>query len=374
MEKEMVVKITDNILSPLGTTTDANYEAVKSGRTALALHTSDSPAVMPYYASLIPDEMLALDGGYTRFERMCILSVTEALRGCTVDPSSDRLLFIISTTKGNVRLLSGERGEGRVLLGDAARAVATHFGNKVDPVVVSNACISGLCAQIEAMRLIEAGAYDYVVVVGADEQPPFIVSGFQSLKALSAERCRPFDADRKGLNLGEAAATVVYGREGYPVGGKWTIRCGAVRNDANHISGPSRTGEGSFQALRRVLGTVKPDEVGFINAHGTATLYNDEMESIAIERAGLQDVPVGSLKGTYGHTMGAAGILETLVSMRAIEDGTLLATAGFQRLGVSRPLHVLAENGVTDRRTFIKLISGFGGCNAAAAFTMMNTD
>ena len=123
-----------------------------------------------------------------------------------------------------------------------------------------------------------------------------------------------------------------------------------------------------------MLGTVKPDEVGFINAHGTATLYNDEMESIAIERAGLQDVPVGSLKGTYGHTMGAAGILETLVSMRAIEDGTLLATAGFQRLGVSRPLHVLAENGVTDRRTFIKLISGFGGCNAAAAFTMMNTD
>ena len=364
----MVVKIADNILSPLDITTVGNYQAVKSGHSALRLHKSDNPAVAPFFASVVPDEMLSMEGDYSKFERMCILSVGTALRQCDVDPVSDRVLFIVSTTKGNVHLLSDGAGKGRLLLGDSAKAIAEYFGNRVEPVVVSNACISGLCAQIEAMRLIERGEYDYAVVVGADVQSPFIISGFQSLKALSDEACRPFDAERRGLNLGEAAATIIYGKKETPVEGDWVILNGAVRNDANHISGPSRTGEGSYLALRSVLSGLDVDDIAFVNAHGTATLYNDEMESIAIARAGLLDVPVGSLKGYYGHTMGAAGILETLVSMHAVEDGTVLGTMGFEKLGVSNPISVRSENGVTDKKSFIKLISGFGGCNAAAAF------
>lgn len=391
MEEEMVVKIADNILSPLGNTTDANYQAVKAGHSALSLHHSDNPVVAPYFASLLPEEMLTVEGDYSKFERMCIQSMGVALSQCDVDPTSSKVLFIVSTTKGNVHLLdskvvatSSDR-QGRLLLGDSARTIAAHFGNNVEPVVVSNACISGLCAQIEAMRLIEAGMFDYVVVVGADVQSPFIVSGFQSLKALSDDACRPFDAERRGLNLGEAAATVIYGRLSntpytlhptpytlHPTPyTPWVIRSGAIRNDANHISGPSRTGEGSYLALRSVLKGLNSNDIAFVNAHGTATLYNDEMESIAITRAGLQNVPVGSLKGYYGHTMGAAGILETLISMQAVEDGTVLATRGFQKLGVSNPILVQNDNGVTDKKTFIKLISGFGGCNAAAAFELL---
>ena len=146
---------------------------------------------------------------------------------------------------------------------------------------------------------------------------------------------------------------------------------GVVRNDANHISGPSRTGEGSFRALQVAMAEskLKANDLACLNVHGTATLYNDEMESIAIGRAGLAEVPVNALKGYYGHTLGAAGILETLLTMRALDDGQVPATRGFDTLGVSVPLSVSSENRVVSKKAFVKLLSGFGGCNAAAAFT-----
>ena len=308
------------------------------------------------------------DKSYTFFEKIIILSAAKALKDIDIDAASERVLFILSTTKGNVFLLD-QRETGfpkeRVLLGQAARQLTEFFHNPNAPIVVSNACISGVCAQIEAMRNLESGDYDYVVVVGADVQSAFIVSGFQSFKAGSVEPCKPFDANRTGLNLGDAAATLIYTRKEKVSDNDWVACRGAIRNDANHISGPSRTGEGSYRALHAVLGDMNPDQMAFINTHGTATLYNDEMESVAIERAGLSAVPVNGLKGYYGHTMGAAGILETILSMRAIDDNNILATKGFETLGVTHPLVLSNENQPTNKRAFIKLLSGFGGCNAA---------
>jgi 3-oxoacyl-[acyl-carrier-protein] synthase-1 len=253
----------------------------------------------------------------------------------------------------------------RVRLGMAAKQMTDYFHNPNTPIVVSNACISGVCAQIQAMRELESGHFDYVVTVGADVQSAFIVSGFQSFKALSVDPCKPFDANRTGLNLGDAAATIIYTRKDNTTENDWVACRGAIRNDANHISGPSRTGEGSYRALRAVLGDVNPEKLAFINTHGTATLYNDEMESVAIERTGLAQVPVNGLKGYYGHTMGAAGILETILSMQATDDNNILATRGFETLGVTHPLMLSNQNQPTDKRAFIKLLSGFGGCNAA---------
>jgi 3-oxoacyl-[acyl-carrier-protein] synthase-1 len=182
---------------------------------------------------------------------------------------------------------------------------------------------------------------------------------------LSDEPCRPFSANRKGLNLGEASAAVVYAKGD---GEGWRMLGGGVRNDANHISGPSRTGEGSYLALRSVLKGLNSNDIAFVNAHGTATLYNDEMESIAIDRAGLADIPLFSLKGIYGHTMGAAGVLETILSMQAVEHGVVFGTHGYHGLGVSRQVNISADNRTTDKLSFVKLLSGFGGCNAAMKF------
>ena len=374
----MIVGVANNIISPLGMSTAENYAAVKSGQSALKCYEGKWGLPEPFVASLVDRDKVeqafsafADKGEYTFFEKMIILSASRAIQEAGINTASERVQFILSTTKGNVFLLDKretEFPEERVLLGSAARQMIDFFQNPNPPIVVSNACISGVCAQIEAMRNLESGCFDYVVVVGCDVQSSFIVSGFQSFKALSAEPCKPFDAHRCGLNLGDAAATIIYTRKDTVSSNEWVACRGAVRNDANHISGPSRTGEGSFRALKIALGNVAPDQIAFINAHGTATVYNDEMESVAIERAGLSHVPVNGLKGYYGHTMGAAGILETILSMCAIDENNILATRGFETLGVTHPLVVFNQNQATEKQMFIKLLSGFGGCNAALLF------
>lgn len=371
MERAMIVKIADTIISPLGCSTEENYQAVKAGCSALReYHWEDLPE--PFVASLMEGERWKGNDVLTRFETLVIGAINQILPQIDFDISSPRVIIILSTTKGNVDLLEGRDGtpaDSSPYPGETARKIAAHFGNPNRPIVVSNACISGLCAQIAAVRALESGRYDYAVVVGADVQSRFIISGFQSFKALSPEPCKPFDAHRLGLNLGEAAAAIVYQRAEKAQSGQWVARAGAICNDANHISGPSRTGEGSFRALKTVLEDADVDDIAFVNVHGTATLYNDEMESIAIERAGLIDKPVNSLKGYYGHTMGAAGVMEVILSMRAVEDHTILGTKGFDSLGVSKNVKVSSEHRSTDKNSFIKLLSGFGGCNAAMLFT-----
>ena len=363
----MIVCVAHNIISPLGVTSAENYAAVKSGRSALRRYDGLWGLPEPFVASLL-DRKVYADTKYTNDERIVIDSISKALENTDIDVTSSKVLFIISTTKGNVFLLNKrEKGypQERVRLGMMAQVVTRHFGNPNEAIVVSNACISGVCAQIEAMRYLESGAYDYVIVCGVDVQSAFIVSGFQSFKALSPDECKPFDANRCGLNLGDAAATIIYTRKDKVGDNEWVACRGTIRNDANHISGPSRTGEGSYRALRATLGNFAAEKLAFINAHGTATSYNDEMESVAIERAGLAGVPVNSLKGYYGHTMGAAGVLETIISMQAVDDHNILGTRGFETIGVTHPLDVSNQNRATEKRAFIKLLSGFGGCNAA---------
>lgn len=376
----MIRKIADNITSPLGFTTADNYKAVCEGKSCLKIYDGKWKLPEHFVASLFQDNQIGdifaseihTDNIYTRFEKMVLLSATKAIQDSGIDASSEKTIFILSTTKGNVSLL--ERNvpgvdDDRVLLGVMANVISRHFNNTNMPVVVSNACISGVCAQIVANRCLESGKYDNAVVIGADEQSPFIVSGFQSFRALSPEVCRPFSKNRNGLNLGEAAATIIYQHCDNFIDG-WQAVKGAIRNDANHISGPSRTGEGSYRALKYVMNDeVVPDDIACVNVHGTATAYNDEMESIAISRAGLSDTPVNGYKGYYGHTMGAAGVLESILSMKALDDGLILATRGFDEIGVTHPVNISNKIRHTDKKTFIKLLSGFGGCNAAMLFS-----
>jgi 3-oxoacyl-(acyl-carrier-protein) synthase len=354
-----VVCMGESILSPLGATPAENFAAVCRGESALQRYEGMFGVHEPFVASLMDRDRWTVPGR-TFFDSIVVEAARRAVEAAGIDPASPRTAFILSTIKGNIEFIDTQD----VTLAASARRLADAFGNPNPAVVVSNACISGLAALLQGRRMLLSGSYDHVVVVGAEVQSRFIVTGFQSLKALSEAPCKPFDAARDGLNLGEAAAAVVlgFGDEG------WELVDGAVRNDANHISGPSRTGEGSFKALRYVLRHTSPEELAFVNVHGTSTLYNDEMEAIAIDRAGLLDVPVNALKGTFGHTMGAAGILESILSMHAVEAGLVLPTHGFSELGVSRPVRVSAEAGQTGKRAFVKLLSGFGGVNGALLF------
>ena len=343
------------MVTPVGDTPEAVFQAVRTGRSALRLYQAGPE---PYVASLLSRE--GFDGP-SFFEDIAVKAARKALEQAGLEPSCPRVGLVLSTIKGNVELLDRED----VSLAASAARIAAALGMSTPPVVVSNACISGLAALLQGMRMLRDGAYDHVLVVGAEVQSRFIVSGFQSLKALSLQPCKPFDAARDGLNLGEAAAAMVLSSaEKSP----WELVDGAVRNDANHISGPSRTGEGSYNALKYLLPLVNREKLAFVNVHGTATLYNDEMEAIALDRAGLLDVPVNALKGIFGHTMGAAGILESIVSMLACDKGVVLPTRGFSELGVSRPVRVSAQEMPTQGSEFIKLLSGFGGVNGALLF------
>ena len=376
----MIRKIADNITSPLGLTTADNYKAVCEGKSCLKRYEGKWELPEPFVASLFQDGQIEdmfiseinSDDAYTRFEKMVLLSATKAIEDSGIDASSDKTIFVLSTTKGNVSLLEKNVcgvDDNRVLLGVMANVISCHFGNSNMPIVVSNACISGVCAQIVAKRCLESSKYDNAVVIGADEQSPFIVSGFMSFRVLSPEVCHPFSKNRNGLNLGEAAATIIYQRCDNVIDG-WQAVKGAIRNDANHISGPSRTGEGSYRALKYVMtDEVVPADIAVVNVHGTATVYNDDMESIALSRAGLSDTPINGYKGYYGHTMGAAGILESILSMKALDNGLILPTRGFDEIGVTHPVNISNKYRHTDKKKFIKLLSGFGGCNVAMLFS-----
>jgi 3-oxoacyl-[acyl-carrier-protein] synthase-1 len=385
----MTILLNDNIISGLGFTSEENFLNVKRGISGLRRYTDRYGIPEPFVASEIDggrledafDAMACKTAGrkvipkYTKLEKAAILSVSEALKNIPIDPSDGKVLFVFSSTKGNVFLLDETERDGyereQLFLWRSAELISSFFGNRNRPVTVSNACISGLSALITAQRALRTGRYDYAIVTGADVLSRFIIAGFQSFKALSQEVCKPFDAGRTGLNIGEAAATMILAEQDEAPSGHVEFVTAATGNDANHISGPSRTGEGSYLALRKVLENVDVNDIAFISAHGTATPYNDEMEAISLTRAGLQNVPVNSLKGYFGHTLGAAGVLESIVAARALKEGLLLGTYGFETPGLSTPLNIVKETVTAGRKKhFIKLLSGFGGCNIAALYTI----
>lgn len=378
MEEKMVVKIGDSLLTAFGLGTTKSYEAVKAGQSCLGRQEGKWELPEPFIASFIEDRLLEeecrklhIGKEYTRFEQMAIIVANEAIRQAGVDPQGQDVRFILSTTKGNVDQLGLPHvDDGKLDLPSTASRIARWFGNPNKPITVSNACISGLHAQIEAWRILRGEMANIAIILAADTLSPFVVSGFQVFRAASDEPCRPFDEERLGLNLGEAAACAIYKRVSPEEvkAGSWVIGKGAVYNDAYHISHPSRTAEGSFRALKAVAGGYTAEDFAMVNVHGTATLYNDEMESTALYRAGLSNVPINSLKGYFGHTMGATGLLETLITMRSLEDGTILGTKGYHAEGVCHHVDISEENRPAKGKRFIKLISGFGGCNAAVRY------
>jgi 3-oxoacyl-[acyl-carrier-protein] synthase-1 len=361
----MAYIIADNIISPLGETSEENYLSVKAGKSGIRAYEPGTCNIPEgFYASLLFEdfETLAL-----RSAQKAIANAQKTMGNAQLELKGKRTAFILSSTKGNI--------EENISLADSAQRIASQLGIDAKPIVVCNACISGLSALILGNRLIDSGLYDAAIVCGCDTPRQFILSGFQSLKALSPEPCRPFDMERMGLNLGEAAATLILSKN--PIqGNSWRMGDGFIRNDAFHISTPSKTADGLYLSLQRTLesftkeisSTCKQidmkEHLSFINTHGTATLFNDQMESVAIGRAGLSELPANAYKSFWGHTMGAAGILETIISMKAIDDDTILGTRGFSELGVSGKMNICAENRPTDKKGFIKMLSGFGGCNA----------
>ena len=375
--KEVFIS-SDNILSPLGFTSAENFTQLKKSVSGIRKQADDTMSEQPFYASLfgkkgrLPND--AIHERYTKFEKLLIASISNALETGNIGPGDKKTVLIISSTKGNISLLETETYSKdlnkRIALHTSAKLVAEYFHFANQPIIVSNACISGILAIITGMRMIRSGQYENAVIAGADVISKFVMSGFQSFQAISERPCRPFDAVRNGINLGEGAGTIILSsNKKYAKGIK--ITGGSVSNDANHISGPSRTGEELYHAISRAMedADLYPTEIDFISAHGTATVYNDEMEAKAITLANLQAVPLNSLKGYFGHTLGAAGLIESIVSIYSMKENLILPAMGFQEMGVTKPLNICTALSKVTLQNCLKTASGFGGCNAAVIFS-----
>jgi 3-oxoacyl-[acyl-carrier-protein] synthase I len=375
MRGQDVFVVADNVFTPLGKATAENFENLKQGKSVVTKHSDQSISPQPFYAALFDkDRGLFKDNNHTKFESLLIASITDALKQCGIEASNSKTVLIISSTKGNISLLETENNtpelEEKISLSASAKLVARHFGFGNPPIIVSNACVSGVIAIITGMRLLRTGQYENAVIAGADVISEFILSGFQSFQALSQQVCKPFDKDRDGLNLGEGAGTIILSSNKKHEG-NIRVLGGGISNDANHISGPSRTGEELSFAINQALkdADVSANDIDFISAHGTATVYNDEMEANAIALSGLASVPLNSLKANYGHTLGAAGLIESIVSVRSLQENIILPTLGFKQNGVTKPVSIVRSPVNAKTKNFLKTASGFGGCNAAVVFS-----
>ncbi|MEJ5052273.1 beta-ketoacyl synthase N-terminal-like domain-containing protein [Chryseobacterium culicis] len=374
MRKE--IYITDySCVTPLGFNVDNNWKALLEGQSGVDLHKIiDNQDA--FHASMIDSEKLneefnrfftQNDNNYfTRLEKMLLLSIKPLVEQHTI---SEDTAFILSTTKGNISLLKNqsELPEG-VYLSKLAGKIADFFGFKTKPIVVSNACVSGVMAIAVAKNMIQAGKYKDAFVIAGDELSEFVISGFNSFQAIGSGPCKPYDKNRDGINIGEAAAAVyITSNPSQNEKFRFKVLGDSAVNDANHISGPSRTGDGLYASIRNAMteANVSSEQIDFISAHGTATLYNDEMEAIAFNRMELQNIPLNSMKGYYGHCLGASGLLENIISMESALHSTLLPSKNFEEMGITQPVNIIKDNQTANIRFILKTASGFGGCNAA---------
>jgi len=342
------------LVSPLGIGIEAHFNALSTQQSGLKVHEQSGFN----NENWVLGKMSNLSGN--RYDSLLKIALNDLKK--KYHPtilSSEKTLFILSSTKANLEALPHDTfASTRSILKDLT-------SNPNAPVIISNACISGVMAINTAADYLKANKFEDAIIIGIDALFDFVVYGFQSLFALSDEAAKPFDKHRKGISIGEACG-IVHLTKTKPQ--KFAVKYigGTSSNDANHISGPSRTGEGLVRAIEKNLAQAKlrSSDIDFISAHGTGTLYNDEMESIAFSRTQLSAAPLNSLKGYFGHTLGAAGVIETIVSMLSMEHQLVFPSLGFDEQGTTEKLNIVKQLESAKIHTILKTASGFGGGNA----------
>lgn len=341
-------------ISPIGNGVNENFDALMKGTSGIQLNENSGFNKENWYLSKINS---ITENRYDTLLKRAFVDLKKSYSNELL--SSNKTIFIVSSTKGNIEALPTDT------FASTREIIKNETGNSNNVVLVSNACISGVIAVNLAADYLNYSGFETAIIIGIDIVSDFVLYGFQSLFALSDKPVQPFDKNRKGISLGEACGIIV-GTKEKPTHFSVEYLGGASSNDANHISGPSRTAEGLYRAINKTLeiAAIQNTEIDYISAHGTGTLYNDEMESIAFNRCQLQSVPINSLKGFYGHTLGASGIIETLVCMLSIEHQTLIESKGFEEQGTTQEINILKNTQKAAVKTILKTASGFGGGNA----------
>jgi len=367
--KKNVYILSDSVITPLGSTTQENLQQIYAGVTAIKQYSNEQFGT--YYTSRFDPESSVLSGKegskFTKIERLFIASIEQALASLSIRTDQADVLFVFASTKGNIDQLENSAFDfNRLRIGVMANYITNYFNNTNRPIVVSNACISGVQAIEYACKELQRDTYKYIIVTGADVASDFVLSGFHSFQAMSPFVCKPFDKDRAGVSIGEGCGTIILTTE-KPDKEAIEILAVTSSNDANHLSGPSRTGDGLSNAILAAMkeADVQSDQIDIISAHGTATMYNDEMESLAFQTAEITQASIYSVKGNIGHTLGAAGIIETIYLAHSLQDNNSIPSLGFNEQGTSVSLNISTKPSKDKELiTGLKTASGFGGGNA----------
>jgi len=248
------------------------------------------------------------------------------------------------------------------------RFSAEVLGVKGPMVTISTACSSSAKAFMTAQRWMDAGLIDAAIVGGVDSLCLSTLHGFDSLQLLSGDICRPFDAERNGISIGEAAGFVLLDRAPAVV----SFVGGGESSDAWHMSAPHPEGQGAQDAMRAALAAAKltASDIGYVNAHGTGTPANDRAEAAALRAVyGEHGVPVSSTKGVTGHTLGAAGIVEAIVTVQALEQQALPPSANLRTHEPTLALDLVVRPRTIRLRHAMSNNFGFGGSNCTLIFS-----
>ncbi|PYM35028.1 MAG: hypothetical protein DME17_14070 [Candidatus Rokuibacteriota bacterium] len=294
------------------------------------------------------------------------------------DPA--RLAVVVGTALGGVaegeRALAGAAGL-RTLAGalydSPARNLARGLGARGPVLTVSTACASGATALGVGAELVREGVADVVVAGGYDVLCRFVMKGFDVLRALTRDAIRPFDRRRSGTLLGEGAGLVLLAREQDAAAGPRLGRLlgHASGSDGSHIAAPDPNGRGLEYSMRAALAEagVAPTAIDFVSAHGTATPLNDRVETNVLKRVlgrRAHEIPVNSIKGYMGHTMGAAAALEAIMCLLAARHGVIPPTFGLEDPDPECDLDYVPRTPRAARpRIMLSTSAGFGGCNAS---------
>lgn len=334
-------------------------------------------------SGIVPGPCYGVQVPYAPFpdKSLCTIEKITSELNFQISNKYDSLLFIFSAAKGDLCDLENSyhnkdiSSAVNVLLESQMKRVSDLLGIRPSKsVAISSACASGSAAIDYAKDCLTLGLFSDVIIFGYDIVSEFIVKGFHCLSALSAQPAKPFDKFRTGLTLGDGAA-LLHLTYDYPQSGDIIIGGTGTSNDANHRTGPSRTGEGLLRAIQAALadGSYSSNEIGAIKCHGTATNYNDAMEAKALFSCFNTAIPpCVSFKGAIGHTSGAGSLLEIAIASEFLKRKYLPPTIGFDTKGIDEPLPVSDKIQLFDKNTILCLSAGFGGLNAAVIIQEYN--
>lgn len=385
------------IISAIGNDVSETLESFNKQRHGIAAlkHLKTRNKVPAGEVSLTDAELITRCGlpsssKVTRTALLGLLAAKEAVRNAGIHPDDKQRTGLISATSVGGMVVTENRwldyldpeksGDWLKYIethecGDSTEFIADQLGFKAFVSTISTACSSSANSIMYGARLIKHGILDRAIVGGTDSLSRFTINGFNTLMILDSEHCKPFDADRKGLNLGEGAGFIVLESE-RAVGDKKilaTLSGYGNANDAYHQTASSPDGSGAYLAMQKAFDTsgLQPSDIDYINAHGTGTAVNDLSEGTALNRMFDHNVPpISSTKPFTGHTLAACGGIEAVFSVLAIQHQLILPSLNFKNpmpeLGFEPTTVLKKEQPI---RHVLSNSFGFGGNTSALIFS-----